>query len=128
MIKRLEINTDGWGFARELRYSCIACYDTGVVTIWTPQAIRRAMANPDHNKRSTLHGVVVDGWETCCVRCTCDRAIGDHWGHRERDVPVFGTRLWHIRVGRTEEEVREAKIAAAAFEPVPHYTEFDAFA
>ena len=44
-IDNLLTNVAGLTFAREARYTCLRCKDTGLATIWKPETIRAAQAD-----------------------------------------------------------------------------------
>ena len=95
----------GSRFAREPRYTCRECCDSGWVSIFDPRVVRQATIDPD----------AVKHWLTVMVLCGCDSAE-EHKGkftagpRAGNYLPVFGEKAWHFN-----SRSQTAKADAAAY-------------
>lgn len=101
--------TDGLTFAREKRYDCRECRDTGWVTIFRPEVVRQATIDAD----------AIKAWLTCVVLCTCkhsERNAPTYRSGKRRGeaLPIFGDRPWHINAHHPD-----AMAQAALYEHKP---------
>ena len=110
----------------EYRYDCPECWDTGMVKIWHPQTIAKAIKQPDE----------AFAWKTCVVRCTCaaaDRVATSFRAERNptrKDrgqlLPTFGDRPWHINANHPDAKAKAATFDSLKSSPA-YYQEFEQY-